>query len=129
MTFEDMAVLIRIHFSHHNIKLFDNKRNKKIINGDFKTVKGSGFPPGSPDLLGWRITDGKTVAVKLKTLKSKISKKQMDFLKLMNHDNCITIIAEEMSNGDISLSNFSIPSKTIIHVKKSNLKCHFLFFS
>jgi len=117
MTTEDLSNAIRVFFSHRKIKLFKNEPHKKLLGGEWRVIRNLGYPAGSPDLIGWRISDGKTCGVELKTLNDNIKKEQTKFLNLMIHDNCLTYIAKELENGNIDLQDWKTKEKEIIYVR------------
>lgn len=116
MTKEDITTATRIFFSHRGVKLFKNEPHKKFISGYWQVIKNLGYPKGSPDLMGWNVSNGVTHAVEIKTINDFLSKAQKLFIPIMINDNCVVYIASERTDGNIDLINYKTKEKEIIHV-------------
>jgi hypothetical protein len=117
LTKEDITNAVRIFFSYRSVKLFKNEPHKKKIRGCWQAIKDLGYPPGTPDTMGWRTPDGKTFGVEIKTINDKLSKVQIKILTMMINDGCIIYIAKEREDGDIDLIDYKTEEKEIIYVQ------------
>lgn len=116
MTKEDITTAVRIHFSYRQVKLFKNEPHKKFIGGEWRSIKDLGYPPGSPDCIGWRVGDGKTYGAEIKTINDSLSEKQKHFLSMMVSDGCEVYIAKERIDGNIDLINYKTKISEIIYI-------------
>ena len=114
MTEKDIENAVRIIFSRRGIKLWKNEPHKKLINGRWQSVRGLGYPPGSPDLIGWQYGSGRVFGVEIKTVNDKLSDKQKKFLNVMVADGCIVYIAKEQKDGDLLLVDWSTGEQEIL---------------
>lgn len=113
---EDITNLIIIFFSHRRIKLWKYEPHKKKIKGIWRYIKGLGYPPGTPDTMGWRISDGKTCGVEIKTINDTLSKVQKDILDMMIDDNCMVYVAKENKSGNIDLMDWKTKEVEVIRL-------------
>jgi len=116
LTAEDITTTVRIHFSHRGIKLFKNEPHKKFISGRWVVIKDLGYPFGSSDTTGWRVSDGKFCGVEIKTINDVLSEKQIDFLNMLVADNCDAYLAKELKDGTIKLTNWKTKIEEIIEI-------------
>lgn len=114
LTTEDIANAVKIWFSHKHIKLFNNEPQKKKTQKAWIAI--TGYPKGSPDLMGWCTIDGVTHGVELKTIKDTHKAHQKRFLDLMVLDNCAAFLAKETNDGNIELTNWKTKEKELIYV-------------
>jgi len=120
LTAEDISNAVRIFFSNKGIKLFKNEPHKRIINGRWVVLKDLGFPPGSPDLMGWAVHTGKTYGVEIKTINDTRKIKQKNFHKIMINDNCEVYQAKELVGKKIELFDYRSEQKYIINYDSKN---------
>ena len=114
LTTTDISNAVQIWFAHKKIKLWPNEPGKKKINKIWVSI--TGYPKGSPDLMGWCIFDGKTCGVELKTIEDTHKKHQKEFLDLMVNDNCLAFLAKELETGNIEITNWKTKEKELIFV-------------
>ena len=102
----ELSNFIRTCFSHQKIKLFKNEPHKKLLNNKWQVIKDLGYPPGSPDLMGWSIITGQVYGVEIKTINDKLSVAQKDFLNLMVADNCKIFIVRQIDKDTVLIQDW-----------------------
>ena len=103
---EDLTTAARIIFALRGIKLWKNEPHKKLIRGKLISIPGIGYPPGSPDLMGWDVKNGQVVGVEIKTVNDQLSAKQKKFLTMMGMDFCLPFLFRQKKNGKTELLNW-----------------------
>lgn len=116
MTAADITTTVRIYFSHRGVKLFKNEPHKKLVNKVWRYIKDLGYPPGSPDLMGWNTKTGVVFGVEVKTLNDTLSKTQIDILNMMVKDKCQVYVAKEMKYGNIMLTDWKTNEAEVIGI-------------
>jgi hypothetical protein len=116
MTAGNITNLIRIHFSNRGIKLFRNEPHKKKIDNKWIAIKDLGYPPGSGDTMGWRVSDGKVCCVETKTINDTLFDDQITFLDMMVNDNCLAYVAKERPDGNLDLLDWATKKTEVIRV-------------
>ena len=64
-------------------------------------VPGIGYPTGSPDLVGYRLSDCRVAWCEDKTLNDTLKKKQKEQMKRFLFDGCLVFEAHERADGFI----------------------------
>lgn len=118
---EAITNAVIIYFSHKGVKLWPYEPYKKNIKGQWKCIKGRGYPPGTPDTMGWSITNGQVYGVEVKTMTDHLSKTQKDILDMMISDNCMAYVAYGTDQDNIKLVDWKSKDSEIILIDKGKV--------
>ncbi len=66
--------------------------------------------------MGWRISDGKTYGVEIKTINDTLSKVQKEILDMMVDDNCMVYVAKENKSENIDLMDWKTKEVEVIRL-------------
>lgn len=125
MTAEDLHKLMRIYFSRIGFKMWRNEKNYKLIDGVWTAVRGIGYPRGTPDLVGYRLSDCRVTMCENKTVNDKITKDQKKQMPLFFNDGVLIFEAHERKDGLIDffewqkLGSGIVKKKSTINVEKT----------
>jgi len=117
MTTQDLRNLAQIIFSKRKVKLYPYEPYKKNINNRWTVIKNIGYPPGTPDMMGWCINTGIVYACENKTKNDFLSSVQIDRLNYMTKENCECFILEEIDDNTCILTHWRTNEKETINIK------------
>ena len=81
MTDTDLHNLMKVFFTRNGFKMWRNEKRMQQIDGVWMAVPGIGYPTGSPDLVGYRLSDCRVAWCEDKTLNDTLKKKQKEQMK------------------------------------------------
>ena len=116
LTEKDIKNISLIYFSKKEIKLFDNEKIRKKINGQWVTLKIN-MPDGAPDQIGWCANTGLFVGNEIKTINDSVSKTQKVFFNVMIKDKCRLFITKQINQDIIKITEWGTKEIEKIFIK------------